>query len=113
MNIRDQLLKIMPFSKSRIDKFLPYLVEGFKEYNMPIDEARMFIAQLAVESGEFRYVKELASGVAYDTGKKAIQLGNTPEEDGDGQKYKGYRDWETGTGKSTCQTQRTSEPLKT
>lgn len=89
MNIRDQLLKIMPFSKSRIDKFLPYLVEGFKEYNMPIDEARMFIAQLAVESGEFRYVKELASGAAYDTGKKAIQLGNTPEEDGDGQKYKG------------------------
>lgn len=89
MITKEQLLKVMPHARERIDKFLPYLIEGFKEHNMSIDEARMFIAQLAVESGEFRYVKELASGAAYDTGRKAIQLGNTPEADGDGQKYKG------------------------
>jgi putative chitinase len=34
-------------------------------------------------------VEEIASGAAYDTGAKAIALGNTPEKDGDGQKYKG------------------------
>lgn len=83
MITKEQLLKIMPHARERIDKFLPYLIEGFKEHNMSIDEARMFIAQLAVESGEFRYVKELASGAAYDTGRKAIQLGNTPEADGE------------------------------
>ena len=36
-----------------------------------------------------RYSEEIASGKAYDTGKLAIKLGNTPEADGDGQKYKG------------------------
>lgn len=48
-----------------------------------------FLAQVLHESGCFKYVKELASGAAYDTGRKAIALGNTPEADGDGQKYKG------------------------
>lgn len=33
--------------------------------------------------------RELADGSAYDTGKLAERLGNTPWEDGDGQKYKG------------------------
>ena len=48
-----------------------------------------FLAQVLHESCCFRYVKELASGAAYDTGSKAKALGNTPEADGDGQKYKG------------------------
>lgn len=43
-----------------------------------------FIAQLAHESGCFRYVRELASGKAYE-GRK--DLGNTVE--GDGVKFKG------------------------
>jgi len=49
----------------------------------------MFIAQLCHESGGFRYVEELASGAAYDTGRLAKMLGNTPEDDDDGEKYKG------------------------
>jgi putative chitinase len=48
-----------------------------------------FLAQLAHESGCLKYTLELASGKDYDTGKKAANLGNTPEADGDGQKYKG------------------------
>lgn len=56
--------------------------------NSPLRIAHFF-AQLAHESGGFRYVEEIASGAAYDTGKLAIQLGNTPEKDGDGQRYKG------------------------
>lgn len=48
-----------------------------------------FIAQIAHESGSLNYLKEIASGAAYDTGRLALRLGNTPEPDGDGQKYKG------------------------
>ena len=48
-----------------------------------------YLAQVAHESAELRYTEELASGAAYDTGKLAAKLGNTPERDGDGQKYKG------------------------
>ncbi|MEN6375343.1 MAG: glycoside hydrolase family 19 protein [Smithella sp.] len=48
-----------------------------------------FIAQIGHESGGLRYKEEIASGEAYDTGKKASALGNTPEADGDGQKFKG------------------------
>lgn len=44
------------------------------------------------ESGQFRYVKELGGDQylsKYDTGSLAKRLGNTPEADGDGQKYRG------------------------
>lgn len=48
-----------------------------------------FLGQTLHESCGLVYFKELASGVDYDTGAKAAMLGNTPEADGDGQKYKG------------------------
>ncbi len=48
-----------------------------------------FMGQVAHESGMFFYVEEIASGKAYDTGQLALNLGNTPEADGDGQKFKG------------------------
>lgn len=48
-----------------------------------------YLAQVAHESAQLRYTEELASGAAYDTGKLAQRLGNTPEKDSDGQKYKG------------------------
>ena len=48
-----------------------------------------YLAQVMHESACLRYTTEIASGAAYDTGAKAIALGNTPEKDGDGQKFKG------------------------
>ncbi|WP_246182612.1 glycoside hydrolase family 19 protein [Pandoraea pneumonica] len=48
-----------------------------------------FLAQIGHESDGFATAQEYASGAAYDTGAKAIALGNTPEADGDGQRYKG------------------------
>ncbi len=54
----------------------------------PLQKAH-FLAQVAHESDGFATATEYASGKAYDTGRKAIALGNTPVADGDGQKYKG------------------------
>ena len=48
-----------------------------------------FLAQVMHESAELKYSVEIASGKAYDTGRLAVKLGNTPEADGDGQRYKG------------------------
>ncbi len=82
----DQLITIMPFSAKRIPLFLDPVNQTLKEFLIDQSKIRvtMFIAQLAHESGEFRYVKELASGSAYE-GRK--DLGNT--EKGDGVKFKG------------------------
>lgn len=54
--------------------------------------AAAFLAQIGHESGELHYVRELGSDTylsKYDTGTLAARLGNTPEADGDGQKYRG------------------------
>lgn len=85
-----QLQAIMPSAKSRALLFLEPLNVAMAEFeiNTPIRQA-MFLAQVGHESGQLLYVRELASGAAYDTGRLAERLGNTPEDDGDGQKYKG------------------------
>ena len=87
----EQLKRIMPYATlANIRKYLPFLNELMPKFDIdtPLRKAH-FIAQIAHESGSFRYVKELASGKAYDTGILAKRLGNTPEADGDGQLYKG------------------------
>ena len=87
---REQLLKIMPNARPRVDRFLGPLLATFAEFeiNTPA-RLGMFLAQIAHESAELKYVREIASGQAYDTGRLADRLGNTPEADGDGQRYKG------------------------
>lgn len=87
----EQLKRIMPNAlSSNIDKYLPYLNEFMTEFciNGQLRCAH-FLAQIAHGSGELRYNTEIASGKAYDTGRLAVVLGNTPAADGDGQKYKG------------------------
>ena len=79
------LLKIMPHAKSRVQDFLEPLNAAMREFhiNTPVRQAA-FLAQIAHESGELRYVKELASGAAYEG---RVSLGNT--QPGDGMKFKG------------------------
>lgn len=87
----DSLKKIyIHTSDSLIDRFIEPINIVMQKYeiNTMLRQAA-FIAQIGHESGELRYKEEIASGKAYDTGKLAIALGNTPEADGDGQRFKG------------------------
>jgi hypothetical protein len=82
----DQLRKIMPnCSFLRITAFAPWLNKTMDEFHIN-SEPRItaFLAQIAHESCELRYVEEIASGRAYE-GRK--DLGNLHH--GDGVKYKG------------------------
>lgn len=92
VNLTESLLqKCMPkATKSNVQRFWLPLEQTIQRYSINTPERlAAFLAQLAWESGFLRYVKELASGKAYDTGKLALNLGNTPEADGDGERYKG------------------------
>ena len=71
--------------EARLQLFLPYLRGAMSEYVIDTPQRQaMFLAQIGHESGRLKYVRELASGEAYE-GRK--DLGNT--EPGDGVKYKG------------------------
>ncbi|UOF80916.1 chitinase A [Caudoviricetes sp.] len=81
-----ELQRICPTTRTQVlAKYVEPLNAAMVEFeiNTPEREA-MFLAQVAHESGGFNYVKELASGEAYE-GRK--DLGNT--QAGDGVKYKG------------------------
>lgn len=86
----DQLRQIMPYSGKRAEIYIDPLNRAMTEFGIdtPARQAA-FLAQVAHESGSLRYVRELASGAAYDTGRLAARLGNTPEDDGDGERYRG------------------------
>ncbi len=86
----DQLKMIMPYARKRAEVFLDPLNRAMAEFEIdtPMRQAA-FLAQVAHESGSLRYVRELASGAAYDTGRLAERLGNTPEDDDDGERYRG------------------------
>lgn len=80
--------KLCPTGKDNI-------IKGFvKNFNMYSDKYELttklrvchFIAQAAHESAHFQTLEEYATGDAYDT---RVDLGNTPEVDGDGRLYKG------------------------
>jgi putative chitinase len=82
----DQLLKIMPFAgRQRAALFLVPLNATMQEFeiNTPARKAA-FLAQVGHESGQLRYVRELASGKAYE-GRR--DLGNI--NPGDGVRFKG------------------------
>lgn len=80
-----QLVGVMPLARGRAGRWLAPLNDAMVEYG--IDTPRRiaaFLAQIAHESGQLRYVRELASGDAYEG---RLDLGNT--QPGDGVRYKG------------------------
>lgn len=88
-----QLLRIMPNARRQAGVFVSALNTAManKQIDTPKRQAA-FLAQVGHESGQLQYVRELGSDQylsKYDTGSLAAKLGNTPEVDGDGQRYRG------------------------
>lgn len=81
----EQLKKIIPCAGLRAGVFLVPINEAMKEFdiNTPMRQAA-FLAQVAHESGSLRYVREIASGEAYEG---RVDLGNM--EPGDGPRFRG------------------------
>lgn len=107
---REQLLKAVPgLYAKRLDEFVASFNMWAIPYHLDTPKRMVhYLAQVFHESGALRYVVELASGAAYDTGPKAVALGNTPEKDGDGQRYKG-RGYIQLTGKANYQAYKDSD----
>lgn len=81
----DQLRAIMPYAAGRAATFIDPLNRAMAERGIDTPQRQAaFLAQVAHESGSLRYVKEIASGDAYEG---RADLGNT--EPGDGSRYKG------------------------
>lgn len=89
-----QLLQILPNAGAKkAGVFAPVLNAAMVKFDIVTPHRQaMFLAQIGHESGQLRYVRELGGDSylsKYDTGTLAQRLGNTPEADGDGQKYCG------------------------
>ncbi|MGF6287866.1 glycoside hydrolase family 19 protein [Pseudomonas silensiensis] len=94
MRVTDQqLLNIFPNARSQADVFISALNTAMLRFSINTPKRiAAFLAQVGHESGQLQYVRELGSTQylsKYDTGALAARLGNTPEPDGDGQKYRG------------------------
>jgi len=81
-----QLQAIMPkLPADRAAQFLKPLNDAMREFDVTTPKRQAaFLAQIAHESGELKYMEEIASGEAYE-GRAG--LGNT--QPGDGKRYKG------------------------
>ena len=79
-------------SQSQVDG-LNFLVSKMKQAGFTYPEAAYGLATVYIETDKtFQPIAEKGSDKylsKYDTGTLAKRLGNTPEADGDGQKYKG------------------------
>src|SRR3990167_7409133 len=81
----EELQKIIPHGAARAALFIEPLNAAMQEFEITsIPRQSMFLAQIAHESGSFRYVRELASGDAYE-GRE--DLGNN--QTGDGARFRG------------------------
>lgn len=80
-----QIRAMMPLAGTRLAPHLPYIVPALQWGRISTPpELAAFFAHLAHESGEYRYMREIADGSAYEG---RLDLGNT--QPGDGRRYPG------------------------
>jgi putative chitinase len=80
-----QLVAVMPLARSRAAAFLAPLNAAMLEFGITTSARQAsFLSQVGHESGQLRYVRELASGQAYEG---RADLGNTQR--GDGVRFRG------------------------
>lgn len=80
-----QLLAIMPNARSKAGLFLPALNAAMAEFSINTSARQAsFLSQVAHESGQLVFVRELASGAAYEG---RTDLGNVVA--GDGVRFRG------------------------
>ena len=80
-----QLLAILPNARARAAAFLAPLNAAMLEFDITTPaRAASFLSQVGHESGQLLYVRELASGQAYES---RADLGNTQR--GDGVRFRG------------------------
>lgn len=81
----DILRRIMPKAGARAEQFAPHLDAARHKWvgDNPVHVAQ-WLAQIAHESGQLRYVREIADGSAYEG---RADLGNV--QDGDGPRFRG------------------------
>ncbi len=91
MITKEEFFRCFPGSGyDRLNKWVDPVIVSMVEFQINTPKRiAAYLAQVGHESLSFIYSKEIASGKEYDTGKIAQSLGNTPEADGDGQRYKG------------------------
>ena len=80
-----QIIAVMPFASTRAMAFAQPLTDAMAEHGITTPKLQAaFVAQIAYESEEFRFTREIASGEAYEG---RVDLGN--DQPGDGVKLKG------------------------
>jgi putative chitinase len=80
-----QITAIMPYASARAMAFAQPLTDAMVEHGMTTPKRQAaFVAQIAHESEELRFTRELASGEEYEG---RADLGNT--QSGDGPRFKG------------------------
>lgn len=89
INLEQLMLMAPSLSLPKAATILPDLnrVMSDFEINLKLERSLFFLSNLLHESGEFKYTEEIASGQAYEY---RTDLGNTPVNDGDGPRHKGY-----------------------
>ena len=100
------IINPVKYNDDKMQSITDALNQTFQRYNIDTDSAKAnlrmshFLAQVLHESSAFRYSVEIWGNTpaqqAYDT---RTDLGNSPELDGDGYKYRG-RGWIQLTGKT-------------
>jgi putative chitinase len=97
----ESIITPISYDDAKLQPIVDALNDTFSRYSIDTN-LRMchFLAQVLHESGAFKYSVEIwgntPAQLAYDT---RVDLGNTPELDGDGYKYRG-RGWIQLTGKT-------------